>query len=220
MHHEHFDQGVPLLQTPHPGIKHECKTVEELSQKLAPEGARLLVQGLTNRSYLNGSMLSKPQGSQDSSTASNTAKTRPAPKIKTVDRFIDWKTWDSHEIIRKHRVIGPLWSLTKADEYNPKETRVIWSTGFEPTTLNADTSMPLGQPVVVTHEASRDVQVRTNDQTKLKIGRIKIQGFEEADPIRAVVRAGTHNPEVLSLDGRLFRTGLDHDLPEYYRDGT
>ncbi len=216
MHPKHFDQGTILFQTPSPGLEHRCDTVEDLSQILAIKGADMLVDCLQNRLYLYGSILPIPPKSWDSVDISKAANARYAQKVTTADRFVDWKTWSSQDVMRRHRVIGPLWSLTKPDEHNHKGRRLIWSTGFQPTSQVTDINLPVGQPVVISHDLSRNVYVQTCDQKLLKIGQIKIEGGKEAEPFKAALRADMHDHKTMNADGPLLRSQLLSSLPEHY----
>lgn len=108
LHPEHFDQGTILAQTPYPGFEHGCSTVPELVTLMSSKGAEMLVQVITNRLFLQP--IKSPDTFQDHRV---TATARAAPKITTQDKFIDWNTWTAEVIIRRHLIIGPLWSLVK-----------------------------------------------------------------------------------------------------------
>ena len=218
LHPRHFDQGKILLQTPQPGIPHKCRNVEQLSEKLAPEGANLLMDCLKNRLYLDDSSCRDSSRCSDTSNITRTLKTRHAPKVTKADRFINWTTWSAEEILLKQRTIGPLWSSTKMDAHIHNEKRVIWSTGFERTVCRPDIDLPVGQPVVTnSHSQSPDVYVRTCDNQVLKVGPIKIEGHGEAEAFHAVKQARMQDPNPVKADGPLFRTQISSTLPDHYQ---
>lgn len=189
--------------------------MEQLSQKLATKGADMLMDCLTNRLYLYGSLLPIPEKNTGSPAVSIAGNARHAPKITTADRFVDWRKSASEDILRRHRIIGPLWSSIKSDEHSQRERRVIWSSGFEPTLDPPKTNLPIGQPMVTgSHSPSRAVYVRTCDDQVLKINHIKIDGGEENEPHKAAVRARIHDPTTTDADGPLFRAQLSPVLPK------
>ncbi len=185
LHLEHFDQGAILAQTPHPGFEHGCSTVPELLTLMSSKGAEMLVQSISNRLYLQSAKNSEtPQDHGKLATA------RAAPKITSQDKFIDWNTWTAEVIIRRHLVIGPLWSFAKNGE---NVRRLIWTTGFSISEEVATcTDIPVGRLVVLAKEDCADGQgayVRTCDDQVLKVDRIKIAGGVESSPLRAAQKA-------------------------------
>lgn len=219
LHPQHFDQGRVLLQTPQPGLQHDCQNVEELSQMLAPKGADMLLDYLRNSLYLDGSTLPDFSKSRSNSDTMKAANARPAPKITTADRFIDWTRLRAKDILLRHRIIGPLWNAIKEYENSPREKRVIWSTGFESTINPPDVNLPIGQPAVMgSHCNSRKVYVRTFDNQVLKINQMKIEGGEQAEPFKAALRARMHDPDTIEVDGPLFKNKVSSILPVQYRD--
>ena len=145
----------------------------------------MLVQSICNRLYLQSVM--SPEALQDDRTI---VTARAAPKITSQDKLIDWKAWSAEMIIRRHLVIGPLWSFAKNAQ---NVRRLIWTTGF--TILEGvvpETSLPVGQLVVTGNEHGADEQaayVRTCDDRVLKVDKIKIEGGEENPPLRAARKA-------------------------------
>ena len=217
LHPKHFDQGQILLQTPQSElIEHGCSNARELSDKLEDPGAEMLLECLTNRLFLYGSVLTVPEEADTVSAGRMGLRSRDAPKITKADRQIDWATWSGKEILTRHRVLGPLWSLVQNDHRIPSENRgmsrmkrIIWSGGFEPVCqpVPAEVALPIGQPVLIKSQAlSRCAYVRTCDNSILQIGRMKIEGGEETDPFKAAARARLHNPDIENEDGPLFRT--------------
>lgn len=164
--------------------------------------------------YLNSSH-QEPGNDGDIQDAWAPASARPAPKIIAADRFIDWTTWTRETILRRHRVIGPLWSLAKVHDHSETTRRIIWSAGFEPTTHTPDIELPVGQPMVIkSPSSSRHVYVRACDDQILKIGSMKIEGGEEAEPLRAVTRAGMNDATNHLAGDPLFRSQLLSTLPD------
>ena len=185
LHLQHFDQGTILAQTPHPGFEHECSTVPELLTLMSSKGSEMLVQSISNRLYLQSAKSPEiPQGQGKLATA------RAAPKITSQDKFIDWNTWTAEVIIRRHLVIGPLWSFVKNGE---NVRRLIWTTGFSMSEEAATcTDIPVGRLVLPANEDcgdGRGAYVRTCDDRVLKVDRIKIAGGEESWPLRAAQKA-------------------------------
>ncbi|MCJ1475318.1 Methionyl-tRNA formyltransferase [Lambiella insularis] len=137
LHPHHFDQGRVLAQTPLPGLDIPCSetiTPPELSAFLAPRAAELLVSSLRDRVF-----------SSDAQSQVHTTLLRPAPKIVPEHRHIDWSLWSADEILRRHRVIGPLWN-NGASGSSPglHMRRIIWSSGFQlmpPSFDNAEPGM-------------------------------------------------------------------------------
>ena len=135
-----FDHGLILAQTPEPGVdipKPDDITVTELTDFLAPKGAELLLQVIEDRCYV-------PPLEEIGTTKADQmgVSIRTAPKLTTEDRHIDWKTWTADEIVRKQRVIGPLWNLISTESW-PEGRRVIWEDDFE----KIDKSSIMGQMV-------------------------------------------------------------------------
>lgn len=185
LHPKHFDQGTILSQTPYPGFEHGCSTVPELLALTSSKGAEMLVQSIKNRLYL------QPAKSPDSLADYRIkATSRAAPKITPQDKFINWNTWTSEVIIRRHLAIGPLWSFVRNAQ---NVRRLIWTTGFtisEEVAISTD--LPVGRLVVFGYRDCADEQVayvRTCDNRVLKVIRIKIEGGIELPPLRAAKKA-------------------------------
>ena len=172
----------------------------ELLEQVAPAGADMLLTCIKSRLYLVGNDI--PEEVRDIQDA---AAARAAPKITSNDRFIDWETWTADEIVRRHRVIGPLWSSARFNDEGKSERRIIWSTGFDQTSNTPIVDVPIGQPVVIGNESSaQNVYVRTCDNRMLAIEEIKIEGEAQAKPIQAAKRAGMAHDSTLQDHGRLF----------------
>ncbi len=215
LHSKHFDQGTRLLQTPFPGIEHDCRSVEELSQILARKGGNMLVDCIRNHLYLYGSFLAAPEDTADDSPIYK----RHAPKLTAADRFIDWTTWTGAEIMRRHQVLGALWSLAKVDDDSQALRRIIWSVGFQRTYLRPRSELTVGQPTVIGDlSPSRMVFVKTCNGEFLTISRMKIEGGQEDEPLKSVIKAKMNDPKTLHADGPLLRTQILSTLPDHYRD--
>lgn len=134
-----FDEGVPLLQTPRPGIPipPEC-TLAHLHDLLAPEGAKMLVEALRMGLHVppyqpygadNTSTYTSPPASSASRTrnapgtspsTSSAAgeeaevvegeRIRHAPKITPADRQLLWTSASARHTALRERVLGPLWT--------------------------------------------------------------------------------------------------------------
>ena len=214
LHPEYFDQGKIIRQTPAPGFEHDCENVKQLSQRLAPKGADLLLDCIVNYLYLDDLATPRSPGSLDNSNVRDLTKARPAPKITAADRFLDWTHWTGEEIIRRHQVIGPLWSLIPVDDHSHSYRRIIWSTGFDDVNLAPDINLPIGQPMVIGSQFSpREVYVRACDGKILKIGQIKVEGGKQAEPLIAATRACINHPGTTSAGGLLFSYHMLKTLP-------
>ena len=161
----------------------------------------MLLTSIKNRLYLADNDVHKEVRDVEDAAAA----ARAAPKITSNDRFIDWKTWTAEEILRRHRIIGPLWSSARFNDEGKSERRIIWSTGFDQTSNIPIVDIPVGQPVVIRTESSAEnVYIRTCDNRMLAIGEIKIEGGEQAKPIPAAKKAGMADDSTLQDHGRLF----------------
>ncbi|KAK4251695.1 formyl transferase [Corynascus novoguineensis] len=120
---EAFDAGVPLLQTPHPGIPIPIGcTPEQLHETLAPLGAQLLLQALRAGLHVPPyepyqQPPTSPIHHRHDTTTSITTETpytppapTHAPKITPQDRQILWASQTAREVAVRHRVLGPLWT--------------------------------------------------------------------------------------------------------------
>ena len=144
----------------------------------------MLVQSINTRLYLQpAKTLNNIQEGRISVAA------RAAPKITSQDRFIDWNAWTAETIIRRHLVIGPLWSFVKNAQ---NSRRLIWTTGFaisDEIAISPD--IPIGRLVVFRRDCADEQvgYVRTCDNRILKVDRIKIEGGVETSPLQGVKKA-------------------------------
>ena len=183
LHPTHFDRGIVLAQTPPPGfeIDPSSMTVPELRDIAASKAADLLIQTLKNGLFIDLVDITK------SSNVSNPLETiRLAPKIKPEDRHINWGTWTASEILRKHHVIGPLWNDATSALPDAPTKRIIWSSGFEPTSDDLPFEKP-GIPFV--HGSSTYLHVRTSDGKFLRISSAKAAASVVTDALHAAVKS-------------------------------
>ncbi|KAL8759857.1 MAG: hypothetical protein Q9184_003510, partial [Pyrenodesmia sp. 2 TL-2023] len=191
LHPTNFDRGTIVEQTPPPGIEHGTETVEELRNLLAPIGAQMLVQALMDGTFvLPNQRISMING--------NPSPTEPsyAHKIGPKDRHIDWTTWTASDILRRHKIIGPLWNITEAhvkDRMGQHEAakRIIWDHGFRLLEEDCHIHPPIGHPVVVgLHAPTQKVYIRTCDGNILVADKVKIEGQNTAEASLAARRTG------------------------------
>ena len=189
LHPTKFDHGTVLDQTPCPGIRHNASTVSELVALLAPMGAEMLVRGIREGVYLPPFTNKAQQpGSEENHDL------RLAPKVRSEDRHVQWHTWNSEEILRRARVIGPLWSnTTRLIAGKPQRRRIIWTSGFLPSTGKIPDAAT-GHPIVAgLHTNSPKIYIRTCDNELLQADSIKLEGEDTSNFHQAAVRAGMIN---------------------------
>ena len=211
LHPSRFDHGVILTQTI--PLRHEAQTVTDLEQYLAPKGAELLLQAIRDRIFVHS-----PRNLDHHKVASNEEMIRLAPKISQADRHIDWQSWTAEKILRRQRVIGPLWShCCRTNGESPQQTRLLWSCGFreDPTCSDSIKSLvpSAGRPVVVgLHFPYQQVYVKTCDGHMLQIEDAKLEGDRSRNFLKAAQRAKLIElPRVLieaSHDFKLFDCNL------------
>ena len=182
--------------------------MSELLEQVAPVGADMLLTCIKSHLYLASNDI--PEEVRD---VKEVAAARAAPKITPNDRFIDWETWTAEEIMRRHRVIGPLWSSARLNDEGKSKRRIIWSTGFDQTSNTPVVDVPVGQPVFIGTESSdQNVYVRTCDDRMLAVGEITIEGGEQAKPIQAAKKAGIADDSTLRNHGQLFTAQISMAL--------
>ncbi|KUI55391.1 Methionyl-tRNA formyltransferase, mitochondrial [Cytospora mali] len=148
LHHNDFDRGDVLLQTPYPPgipVREDCD-VQELHDILAEEGARLLVEGLERDLH------AVPPGSvkggwRPSEEEMARGLVRDAPKVRKADAEVDWgcrtwgrdkelypEGWGAADLARRFRAVGVklggdgqagLWTRAITARY-PTEKRMIF----------------------------------------------------------------------------------------------
>ncbi|KAL8825876.1 MAG: hypothetical protein Q9191_004145 [Dirinaria sp. TL-2023a] len=186
LHPTKFDHGMVLAQTPDPGIKHECTTVPELMALLAPKGAELLVEGIKQGNHVPPlKEVGWCKNEKDSQ------RTRCAPKIQPSDRHIDWASWTAADIMRRHRVLGPLWNFANASgPERAHSRRVIWTSGFRIAKAGHQLSSEAGQPVVTSFKTDQDIYIKTCDGQILQADEVKLDGERNMGFLSAAKRAG------------------------------
>ncbi|KAJ9264565.1 hypothetical protein DTO212C5_7068 [Paecilomyces variotii] len=199
LHHEHFDHGIILSQTPPPGFEipnPETCTVQELLQVVAPEGARILIEGMRNRLFVPPL---KEAGWRATEAGS---KLIHAAKIKPEDRHVDWANWTWTDISRRNRILGPLWSKSLVAIEDPDgrisfgEKRIIFSK-FEEVQPNRDLgqlALIPGVPFVdgvppLQPQEKKELYVFTKDGRLIRIHEMKVEGEQAADAFRAALKA-------------------------------
>ncbi|KAI4095480.1 MAG: hypothetical protein LQ344_001606 [Seirophora lacunosa] len=191
LHPTRFDDGKIIDQTPYPGIEHGAETVEDLRDKLAHLGADMLVQSIRNHSFL------PPIQEAIKSEAFRTpAMLTYASKVGPKDRHIDWATWTASDILRRQKVIGPLWSTTEAlvrDGCGQRRVlkRIIWVHGFRHVEKKCHLFPAIGHPILVgLHGSVQSVYIRTYDGNTLVADKVKIEGQPMIDASLAARRTG------------------------------
>jgi methionyl-tRNA formyltransferase len=130
LHPENFDHGTALAQTPPPGLlipKDGQCTYQELLNFIAPAAAEILVQGIRDRVFDPSSPKGCQVAAQATARATPSQQLRPAPKINSNDRFLNWSLMAAPEIAMRDRVLGRLWFYiaTAGDGLRRKKKRAI-----------------------------------------------------------------------------------------------
>ena len=212
LHPMHFDEGVVLAQTPHPGFKHQCSTVPALIKLTATEGANMLVQCLKDGAFIPPL---QPRIHLQADKAKRAIKA--APKITPADRHIDWSSWTAEEILRRHRVIGPLWNaIVTKDAIKGTEagtTRLIWSSGFTRASSTFNAGLRPGQPFIKDlGNEKQAVLISTCDDQCLKIVQMKIEGRHNEDPVRSCKHAGLFSGRPIGQEESVMQSGTLREL--------
>ena len=155
---------------------------------VAPKGAELLLEGIRK-----GLFVPEKENPDVIQIEQTTKSLRRAPKITPEDRHINWNTWSADEIIRRHRVIGPLWNTASSySDGKITEKRIIWVSGFSRSQTPSRPSLGAGTPFVEQPPDSNllALAVRTCDAALLRIDKAKIEGGGTQDACLAVRRAG------------------------------
>lgn len=159
--------------------------MEELRDLVAAKSAQMLLDSIRNRRFV---CPVEDVGTQKN--AGTSAKLRHASKITPEDRHIKWGGWGTEEIIRRNRVLGPLWNMSHTDE-GPR--RLIFpnlqkGAPFVGTDRNLD--VPPGYPYYLSRDVSPGlgpVLVNTVDHNVVELPQIKAEG-EPLKPAIDVVR--------------------------------
>ncbi|KAK4104559.1 Formyltransferase [Parathielavia hyrcaniae] len=198
-----FDEGIPLLQTPRPGIPipPDC-TLTQLHALLAPRGAEVLVEAL------RASLHVPPHEPCSPYPYPPRAATAHAPKITAADREVRWdEVVGAGEVVRRARVLGPLWTREgRMGLGGESGKRVILDelsevvVGVEEVGAGCkkrQTRAGMGYWA----DGEGGVLVPMRDVTWLRIGRIKLEGsvFKPAETVllaaelmKSVVEGGKH----------------------------
>jgi len=187
------------MQTLQPGLsipRPEEITPSELSAFLAPLGAELLVQGLRDGVHVS---------SQVQETA--VIQQRPAPKVSPEDRHVIWNSWTAEEILLRHRVIGPLWSMAETPQSaTGTKSRIIWSSGFHRVSIELP-DLPPG--VAIIQGAEPSVYIRTIDGHTLRADTVKVEGMGNSHASQAMKKAGMLSFRS-KLEDEAFHNGIAH----------
>ena len=121
LHPSRFDEGKILDQTPPPGL--EMPNADEITSKeldayLAPIGARMLVDAIKTKLYL------QPYNPVQIGQSDSQEDLVHAPKLTTAFRVVGFEALTSTEILRRNRACGPLHAFT-ACRRQPIRTRLI-----------------------------------------------------------------------------------------------
>ncbi|KAL2013779.1 hypothetical protein VTN00DRAFT_1304 [Thermoascus crustaceus] len=198
LHHEHFDHGVILDQTPAPGFEipnPDSCTVPELLELVAPKGAEILVNGIRNRIFI-------PPVKDAGWRAAEGGDVIHAAKIKPEDRHINWASWTWTDISRRNRVLGPLWSKALVLNDSPdgnhsfQQKRIIFTKMEEVERLRGSDQLALipGVPFTdatlpVQPQEGKDLYVFTRDSKLIRIYEMKVEGEQAANGLRAALKA-------------------------------
>lgn len=199
LHLQHFDHGKILEQTPPPGFaipNPDSCTVPELLNVVAPKGADILVEGIRKGLFV-------PPVEDAGWYSPDHNELIQAAKIKPKDRHIDWANWTWTDISRRHRVLGPLWSKSlvfgepTGNIPTFQQRRVILSDFEEVQPLKGSEAFALvpGLPFIdgehtVKSDSGKGVYVFTRDGRLIKIHQMKVEGQQNADALRAALKAG------------------------------
>ncbi|OQD84022.1 hypothetical protein PENANT_c014G01940 [Penicillium antarcticum] len=214
LHLKHFDHGVVLSQTPAPGLdipNPDSCTVPELLGIVAPKGAELLVSGIDKGLYV------PPVVDAGWRAAEVTGELTHATKITPEDRRIDWANWTLAKINRRSRIIGPLWSTAlcasnaEGAAQSFQQKRLILTDIEEvdpPQGCNAFSIMP-GLPFTnasypVQPKKGRELYAFTKDRKLMRINRMKVQGEQDAEGLRAAIKARMFGDRAFNYDGAEF----------------
>ena len=208
LHRKHFDHGTILAQTSYPGFDHKATNVSQLEALVTPKAAEMLVLGIKDRIFVPPLL--------DVGWYEHTQQLvdlRHAPKITTEDRHIDWKNWTAEEILRRHQIIGPLWSFAQgSNEGKAHRKRIIWTTGFSKVHCDGTAFQSPGHPFLKTIGATgQNLQIlllHTCDGYLLQVNEAKIEGGRVGRIAAASKRAGMVDDNLPQSSPR-FRSHLE-----------
>jgi len=141
----------------------------------------LLLQGLRDRVFA-------ADNSRALQTEQDEYNVRRAPKISPEDRHVDWNSWTAEDILRKHRVIGPLWNMAVINRDGMvAEKRIIWATGFRRSSNPCNPPPPHGIPI---RADDTSLLIRTADGVLLESDEVKVEGKRQQGAWQAARHAG------------------------------
>ena len=173
LHPSKMDHGQILAQTPPPGLaipSPDAISVAELTAMLARAGADMLVDGL------RAALFVPPVEDLTPRSIDETALRR-APRIVPEDCHVDWTSWSAATILRRQRLIGPLWSYFRTPD---GKRRIIWSGGFERMGGAEDVVDVTGTAVV--SERDGYLYVWTSDEEVLRARTVTVEGLAKNKP--------------------------------------
>jgi len=209
LHHEKFDRGLILDQTPLPGfdIPHpQICTVPELLELVSHKGAKMLVNGIRNRIFVPP-VQTIQQGALD-----DESEPIHATKITPEDRHVQWEKWDREHIIRRNRVLGPLWNNAIVMNESAKEIDDLFQTKrvvlnsiqeihknsqFEQFRLLPGVPFTLAKKNPENKENS--LYVYSRDLKLLRLCEITVEGEQISDGFRAAKKAQMFSNGTLHL---------------------
>ena len=118
------------------------------------------------------------------------ANLRHAAKITPNDRHIDWKSWTAEDILRRNRIIGPLWNNAACGAASAHEKRVVWSSGFQSSEAVKPHQLPPGTPFAQPQIEGNSLLVGTCDGKALRIDDATVEGQDASPAWLAASRAG------------------------------
>ncbi|KAI9867161.1 MAG: Methionyl-tRNA formyltransferase [Trichoglossum hirsutum] len=188
LHPTSFDHGIILAQTPYPGFdipEPETCTVQELRSLVAPKGAEMLVQGLRDRVFIPPLM--EVGWWSNAQLRGRIPEIKHAPKITPRDRHIDWFSFTANEILRRQRVLGPLWNMATSPD---SKKRVIMTLSRHPVSGYAPIR-EIGLPFLWSSSNTERpfLVVRTKDLLLLRVVEMTVEGERNTEAVKAATRA-------------------------------
>ncbi|PGH04082.1 hypothetical protein AJ79_07182 [Helicocarpus griseus UAMH5409] len=210
-----FDHGIILDQTPPPGFNipdPDTCDVPRLLELVSGKSAQMLAEAIRNRLFV------PPLKSVGWRKEDDGASLRHARKIKPEDRHINWSSWATDEIIRRQRILGPLWNNAVVQSSSPsgasEKKRVIFTNmsiadtvpdGFDSNQMEPGVVFSFADAQATTGEFDRPLFVTTCDGKILRIDEIKVQGQRSAPAYRAAKKANMLDIQpTSSLQARFF----------------
>ena len=185
LHPTKMDHGTILAQTPYPGLRHRVQSLPQLVSFIAPKGAEMLVESIRKGIFV------PPLRDVGWCESERGSGIRTAPKITTGDRRIQWQSWAADEILLRNRILGPLFSIIPANvDRKLPERRIIWTSGFDKSSVEIQPDRIPGRPVVIGDTGSAPkIAFTTCDGHLLEAQRAKLEGRKDDDIGNTVRRA-------------------------------